>query len=767
MTPQWVFQVLLVIIGALIAAVFYLLQEKHAFAALYSGAAAAILIIFLVTLYIRNDLMQREAVIQSSTHSAFTIGEISSSILHTGSGHIYVFGTKGVSEETFQRLAEDLGITKAALNTFFRIIEQKQVPAEDLDNTLRKIAHEYKELQNKLLTFTSEEPEIVSLKRQASEALQRGEFQIAESFLNQASERGVRSAQQMATVRDELLLGAAASKAENAELKKSQLAYTDAAEYYRQAIQLVPEAKPEDLANYLNLLGETLINAGEYSQSEDPLKKALNLRKTSFGEEHPSVAQSYNNLGTLYLYLGKYQEVKPYLERALTIWRKTLGKEDPSIAICLGNLAGFHHTQANHHEAESLYYEALKIQRKVLGPFHTQVAATLHNMATLFKDMGQYEKAKEHEIRSLAIWEDVVGPEHPSVAISLNNLGTILTFRGESPKAKEFYERALLIREKIFGPEHTAVAESLHNLAALYQDQGDYKRALSLHLRALRISEKVLGPEHPEIAARLSAVGLVQHREKNYPEAESYYKRALSILENNLRKNHPDIAHILNNLGGLYYDEGFYHEAESYHRRALSIREEAFGAEHPDVANSLNSLALALAGQGKTEEAALLFERSLDVLEKRLGPQHPHTTLVRKNISSLHKTGPSPRKGNGVELKREARITDHEQEKESPMNDKKRSPANEGDKPILRIPLEIMPQPLKEPKGTGRVLFQNPSETVASGRPTVLYICGSCSTPLLNELEMIKFSATIAPNTEIVIRCNKCGAYNDATKYVR
>jgi hypothetical protein len=35
------------------------------------------------------------------------------------------------------------GVTQSALATFFEILEQKQVPPEDLDSTLREIAKNY------------------------------------------------------------------------------------------------------------------------------------------------------------------------------------------------------------------------------------------------------------------------------------------------------------------------------------------------------------------------------------------------------------------------------------------------------------------------------------------------------------------------------------------------------------------------------------------------------------------------------------------------
>lgn len=764
MTPNWLLQALIIFVGFFIAAFFFFLQQKNHFNSLYSASAAAILIIIVVTLYIKNDLKKNEIASTPSTSTITNIGEVSGGSVHTGSGHVFITKTEGISEKAFQHLAEELGITKAALKSFFKILEQKQVPPEHLDNTLREIANRHKQIQEKLAEFTSEDSEINAIKKLVSEALKNGEFERAESLLNEASAHDLKAAQELSTLSEEKFLRAAASKSDNAELKKSQLAYDEASDYYQQAAKFVPETRSDVLADYLNLFGEALINAGHFNKAEDPFKKSLYLRIKSFGNEDPKVAQSHNNLGTLYMHLGRYHEAENHLKQALSIWENTLGEEQHDVATCLNNLASFYHIQANYQQAELLYDRALEIDQKLLGPFNPQVANTMHNIATLFQDMGKYPMAEKFERRALAIWEDVFGHEHPKVALSFNNVGNILTLQGEYTEAQVFYEQALVLRENVFGAEHPSVAESLYGLAVVFQYQEDYQKALPLHLRSIRIWEKMLDSEHPGMASKLSAVGLIYHKQKKYSEAENYYKRALSILDKVLGKRHPEVSHILNNLGGLYHDQGFYVKAEEYHRKALSIREETLGSDHPDVANSLNSLALALSSQNRNKEAAPLFERSLKILEEKVGSEHPHTILVRKNLLSLQSLDSRSLNNSDEESRKGIDIS----EKGNKIFNKKGDfSSSEGRRPNIRIPLDVMPQPLKDSTERGRVLFQNPSIGIMEKGDTVLYVCGSCSAPLLTELELIKFSATIAPNTEIVIRCNKCGAYNDATKYVR
>ena len=48
-------------------------------------------------------------------------------VVHLDEGHIFVANIHGISAETFKRLAEELGITHAALKNFFEILEQSQL----------------------------------------------------------------------------------------------------------------------------------------------------------------------------------------------------------------------------------------------------------------------------------------------------------------------------------------------------------------------------------------------------------------------------------------------------------------------------------------------------------------------------------------------------------------------------------------------------------------------------------------------------------------
>ncbi len=411
-------------------------------------------------------------------------------ITHTGPGTLYVGGVHGIRPEDYQRVSAELGVTQAALASFFKILEKQKVAPEDLDSTLREFAKRYQQLEEDLKRFTSEDPEVAALGEQAGEAFKAGDFDRAEQLLNEASAKDLAAAERQESMAKHRRLSAAQSKANNGGLKSTQFAYREAAEYYRQAAALVPAEAETQRAEYLNLQGYALYDAGDYRHAEEPYTQALTIREKVLGPEHRDVAQSLNNLALLYHTQGQYAKAKPLYQRSLANWEKALGPEHPDVATSLNNLALLYRAQGQYAKAEPLYQRALAIREEALGPEHPDVAQSLNNLALLYYTQGQYAKAEPLFQQALAIWEQALGPEHPNVATSLNNLAELYHAQGQYAKAEPLYQRALAIAEKALGPEHPTVATLRKNYAALLRAGGRATEADALEVRTASTAPK-------------------------------------------------------------------------------------------------------------------------------------------------------------------------------------------------------------------------------------------------------------------------------------
>src|SRR5207244_3295201 len=72
----------------------------------------------------------------------------------------------------------------------------------------------------------------------------------------------------------------------------------------------------------LNNLGVFYTNRGEYDKAGNMHWRALNMRKTMFGENHPEVAQSLSNLAVWYHAQGDFEHASANYDAALAILEK-------------------------------------------------------------------------------------------------------------------------------------------------------------------------------------------------------------------------------------------------------------------------------------------------------------------------------------------------------------------------------------------------------------------------------------------------------------
>ncbi len=315
---------------------------------------------------------------------------------------------------------------------------------------------------------------------------------------------------------------------------------------------------------------------------------------------------------------GKYDQAIPPGERAIEIRESVLGSEHPDVAASLNNLGEVFRMKGDYTRTEQLYKRALEIREKALGPEHPDAVSSLNNLAILHYLRGKFDQAEQLYKRALEIREKVLGPEHRDVATTLNNMALVYRSKSDFDKAEQLFNRALEIREKVLGPEHPDIGPTLHNLAIVYRSTGSYDKAERLYKRALEIYEKALGPEHPNVASTLNNLGITQVDMGNYDKAEQLYNRALEIREKALGPEHPNVASTLHNLAAVYRNKGDFDKAEQLNQRAIKIAEKALGPEHPNVSEMLNHLAILYAAKGDLAQAITTQLRADKIIEHNI-----------------------------------------------------------------------------------------------------------------------------------------------------
>ena len=231
---------------------------------------------------------------------------------------------QGIPHQEYIRLAKELGVTENAVKNFFKIIEQKEVPKEDWDFTLRQIATRHKELQSRLKQFNLlVDPEIQELRLKAEEAINNGNYDRADIYLDKAFEKDMK-------LIDNRKLSAAENRIIKGDSQMIRINYKKAVQLYTYAVKLLPYGHDLKKSEYLQKWGDAAYYAGLYDESQIALEQCLAIRERLLPKDDTDVANTLNNLAALYKSQSKYDEAELLYQRCLGIYEKALGKDHPS-----------------------------------------------------------------------------------------------------------------------------------------------------------------------------------------------------------------------------------------------------------------------------------------------------------------------------------------------------------------------------------------------------------------------------------------------------
>lgn len=164
-----------------------------------------------------------------------------------------------------ERIKVEYGIRDAAFTSFFRILNQENIPCAEWGAKLREIAFRYKELLLRFEAVTSDDPQVQALKAQAKQAIENGDYDQADALLNQAKERDraavaklKASITEQQAALEKRQLSEVQSCVDQAKLQRLQYRYEKSAQYWQEAAAALPEGYEWERATCLGAAGEDL-----------------------------------------------------------------------------------------------------------------------------------------------------------------------------------------------------------------------------------------------------------------------------------------------------------------------------------------------------------------------------------------------------------------------------------------------------------------------------------------------------------------------------
>ena len=397
------------------------------------------------------------------------------------------------------------------------------------------------------------------------------------------------------------------------------------------------EAEPAVEAELLQTLGGIAQNLGRLDQAETLLARALELRRTAFGSDHPDVARSLVASGQLASARGRYDEAEKEIREGLAMLRRHLSRGDPEVSRAISALGRVLENAGRYPDAIRELEEAVRLQTGRPG-LEGDLSASLTELANCHFYTGQYAQADALNQQVLALDRRLYGPRHPHVADDLINLGAVQFEGGHYPEAERWNREALEIMVAWYGPDHpeTASAQTILARSLLRMERRDEARVLLTS--ALATQERVYGPVHPRVASTLNELGIVARDQGRLDDAAANFGRMADIYDQVHRGKHYLIGVALSNLADVEQRRGNSARAQELFRRVLSVYRDALPADHPLQGVGRVRFGHALLAAGQVAEAEVQSRAGYELLVQRKDPQAVWLDMARKDLASAYRT---------------------------------------------------------------------------------------------------------------------------------
>jgi len=283
-------------------------------------------------------------------------------------------------------------------------------------------------------------------------------------------------------------------------------AYDEATPLINRAVEIHEAHAGEDelaLAGSLTCRAILLDLQGEPGQGEEPIRRAVEIRRRLLGDSEP-LAESLNTLGNVLWHTNRLEEAEEIHRQALAVRERIHPPMHSGIAQSLHNIGALRYFDDDPPEAERLWRRSAEIEEAIDGPDSWSLATSLHCVAIVCNDQQRHDEALQFEEQALAIREKVLGPDHPYVALSLNTMGDIYCGIGKPGEAESMIRRAVSIAEASWGPMHGELwwmKRSLIRSLVAQQKMGEAESELVAMLEAIKTAGA-----HPERTTALESM---------------------------------------------------------------------------------------------------------------------------------------------------------------------------------------------------------------------------------------------------------------------
>ena len=407
---------------------------------------------------------------------------------------------------------------------------------------------------------------------------------------------------------------------------------------FERALELRRSMLGEEHPDTLDSAGRlsfTLLEVGQYGPARQLGEDTLTRCRRVLGEDHLYTLRSATTLATILWGLGRYELARQLGEDTLTRCRRVLGEDHPYTLLSAAYLAAALWGLGRYELARQLGEDALTRCRRVLGEDHPSTLLSATHLAVALWGLGRYELARQLGEDTLTRCRRVLGEDHPYTLLSAAYLAAALWGLGRYELARQLGEDALTRCRRVLGEDHPYTLISATYLAVALWGLGRYELARQLGEDTLTRCRRVLGEDHPYTLRSANILAVALGGLGRYELARQLGKDTLTRCRRVLGEDHPYTLISATTLAAILWELGRYEPARQLGEDTLTRCRRVLGEDHPYTLRSANILAVALGGLGRYELACQLGEDTLTRQRRVLGEDHPDTLRSVRSLAAV------------------------------------------------------------------------------------------------------------------------------------
>ncbi|OLT07311.1 hypothetical protein BJF90_14380 [Pseudonocardia sp. CNS-004] len=188
---------------------------------------------------------------------------------------------------------------------------------------------------------------------------------------------------------------------------------------------------PAESGWLLDRAASYLQTRGQPGAAHPLFRRAFDLRREAFGDDHADTLRSANHLAVVLRDVGDFHEARSLHEGTLLRRRRTLGGDHIDTLSSANNLAAVLRALGRFDVARTWDEDTFTRRRRVLGDDHGETLGSANNLAADLHELGEFEKARTIAADAHRRARRALGDDHPNTIKIAGNLARYLHALGE------------------------------------------------------------------------------------------------------------------------------------------------------------------------------------------------------------------------------------------------------------------------------------------------------------------------------------------------